>query len=110
MMSTLPTVSGVLSGRLLLVITAASDMNGLPDQGEIQGEGGSFARTALHADVSRMFLDDAVGDRKSKTGAAILTFRRRGLGGEEWVVNTMDVLLGDDRTGVGNWHRDEISV
>src|ERR1035441_4467553 len=62
---------------------ATSDMECLPDrqQWKIQGGGGAFARAALHADVARVFLDDAVGDRKPKTGAAILAFGGRGLGG-----------------------------
>jgi len=59
--------SGVLRrGIVVTSDTAAnSDMDGLPRryQWKIQGEGSAFARTALHANVARVFLDDAVGDR-----------------------------------------------
>src|ERR1019366_6762241 len=77
MMRILPALGGVLSGvlrreRAASSDIATSDMDCLPDQRKIQGEGGCFARAALHAYISRVFLDDAVGDRKSKTGAAIL--------------------------------------
>src|ERR1700722_12280770 len=101
-MRILPALCGLLSGALrrgMVVISdiANSDMDGLPRrcryQGEIQGEGGAFARAALHADVPRVFLDDAVGDRKSKAGAAALALRRRRLGSEKWIVDSLNVFL-----------------
>src|SRR6202158_2668816 len=98
MMRILPALCGVISGVLRREIgvtsdNAKSDMDCLPDQREIQGEGGAFARAALHADIARVFLDDAVGDRKSKACAAILAFRRRRLGSEERIVDALDVFL-----------------
>src|SRR5271169_5833935 len=118
MMRILPALGEALSGGALrretVVISdnATSDMDCLPRryQWEIQGEGGAFARAALHADITRVFLDDAVGDRKSKTGAAILTLHRRRLGSEEWVVDTMNVFLRDPRAGVGDAHADEFAI
>ena len=88
--------------------------HGLPswsiNQWKIQGEGGAFARAALHADIARVFLDDAVGDRKSKTGAAILAFGGRRLGGEKWIVDAVNVFLRNARAGVGDAHADEFAV
>src|SRR5260370_11810238 len=91
---------------------ATSDMECLPDrqQWKIQGEGRAFARAALHADVARVFLDDAVSDRKPKTGAAILSFRGRSLSREKWVVDAVNVFLGNARAGVGDAHADEFAV
>src|SRR5712692_3164863 len=115
MMRILPALGALLSGavrRGMAVIsdTANSDMDCLSDQREIQGEGGAFARAALHADIARVFLDDAVGNRKSKTGAAILAFRGRRLGSEKWVVDALNVFLGNARAGVGNAHADEFAI
>ena len=90
--------------------TAVSDMDGLPDQGEIQGERGAFPWTALHADMPRMLLDNAVGDRKSKTGAAILAFGRRRLGGEEGIVDFLNVLRRDAGARVRDADADKIAV
>src|SRR5260370_14082636 len=105
MMSILPALGALLSGvvrRGMAVIsdTASSDMDSLSDQREIQGEGGAFARAALHADVARVFLDDAVGDRKSKTRTAILALRRGSLGRVKWIVDALNVLLGDTRSSI----------
>src|SRR6266851_8385048 len=115
MMRILPALGGLLSGvvrRGMAVIsdTASSDMDDLSDQRKIQGEGGAFARAALHADIARVFLNDAVGDRKSKTGAAILALRGRRLGGEKWIVDALNVFLRNARAGVGDAHADEFAV
>src|ERR1700687_4498453 len=115
MMRILPALCGVLSGVLRRVIgvtsdNANSDMDFLPDQREIQGEGGSFARAALHADIARMFLNDAVSDRKSKTGAAILALRGRRLGREKWIVDALNVFLRNARAGIGDAHADEFPI
>src|ERR1700687_3186818 len=115
MIRILPALGGVLSGVLRREMAAtsdnaASDMDGLPDPREIQGEGGAFARAALHADIARVFLNDAVGDRKSKTGAAILALRGRRLGGEKWIVDALNVFLRNARAGVGDAHADEFAV
>src|SRR5713101_7679843 len=115
MMRILPALGALLSGavrRGMAVIsdTASSDMDSLSDQREIQGEGGAFARAALHADTPRVFLDDAVGDRKSKTRAAILAFRGRRLGSEKWIVDALNVFLRNARVGVRDAHADEFAV
>src|SRR5208282_6447185 len=98
MMRILPALGEIPSGGVLrretVVISdnATSDMDSLPGryQWKIQGEGGAFARAALHADITRVFLDDAVGDGEPKSGAAVLAIRRRRLGGEERVVDTLN--------------------
>src|ERR1035438_632022 len=101
MMRILPALSGCVRSGLLrrgMAVsseTAKSDMDCLPRryQWKIQGEGGAFARAALHADIARVFLDDAVGDREPKTGTAVLPFRGRGLGSEKWIVDAVNVFL-----------------
>src|ERR1700733_209435 len=106
MMSTAPARPGVPFNKLR-EITAVSDifrlrMNCLPAQGEIQSEGGPGAGLALYSDLSRVFLDDAVGDGKAEPCAASLALTRRSLGGEEGIVNALDVLGRDASAGVGN--------
>src|ERR1700676_2776226 len=115
MMRILPALCGVLGGVLRRVIgatsdNAKSDMDCLPDQRESQGEGGAFARAALHADIARVFLDDAVGDRKSKTRPAILALLGRRLGREKWIVDGLNVLLRTARAGVSHAYADEFPV
>src|SRR5277367_3714692 len=98
MMRILPALGETVSGGVLrremvgTSDTSNSDMDCLPDQREIQGEGGAFARAALHADVARVFLDDAVGDRKTKTSAPRLALDGCRLGSEKRVIDPLDVL------------------
>src|SRR5580698_4324089 len=80
-------------------ITAASDIDCLPGKRKIEIEPRAFARAALHSNLSRMFLDDAVTHRQTQPCAPWLAFARC-LGGEEGVVNAMDVLLRNPRAGV----------
>src|SRR5258708_23539245 len=91
-------------------ITALSDMERLPAQGEVESESCAGAGMTLHANLAGMFLDDAVGDRKTEAGAAGLAFARRGLGGEEGVVDALDVLGSNARSGVGYAHTDAVAV
>src|SRR6202453_1151916 len=118
MMRILPALGEVFSSGVLRRVTVVgsdisnSDMNGLPgrNQGEIQGEGGAFARAALHADVTRVLLDDAVGDRKTTTGAAGLPLHRCGLGSEKRVVDALNVFLRNDRACVGDANADTLAA
>ena len=64
----------------------------------------------LHANLARMFLNDAVGDGKAEAGTAGLAFARRGLGGEEGIVDALDVLGGNARSGVRNAHANAVAV
>ena len=76
-------------------ITAASDMHCLPAQGKIKSECCARAGLALHANLAGVLLDDAVGDGEAQAGAAALAFLRRGLGGEERIVDALNVLRRD---------------
>src|SRR5580658_6952788 len=96
-------------------ITAASDIFGLGGdslaaQREIEGEGGSLPGMALHANLSGVFLDDAVGDGKAEAGAAGLAFARRSLGGEERIVNALNMLRGNAGSGIGDADADALPV
>src|SRR5216684_1357329 len=91
-------------------ITAVSDMERLPAQGEVESESCAGAGMTLHANLAGMFLDDAVGDGKAEAGAAGLAFARSGLGGEEGIVDALDVLGSNARSGVGNTHADAVAV
>src|ERR1700691_6247733 len=116
MMRILPALGDVFSGGVARRETvgiseiASSDMDCLPDQRKIEGEGGAFARAALHADIARVFLDDAVGDRKPKTGAATLAFRGRSLGSEKRVVDAVNIFLRNTGAGVRHAHADRFPV
>src|SRR5579864_29274 len=81
-----------------------SSADRLANQGKLQVERGAFPRAAFHGDFARMFLNDAVGDREPQAGAAGLAVARRILGGEEGVVNAVNVLLGDALAGVADGH------
>src|SRR5271169_6750074 len=114
MMSTAPARPGVPFNRLR-EMTAASDIfclrrNSLPAQGKIQGESRSGPGLALHTNLAGMFLDDAVGDGKTEAGAAGLAFARRSLGGEEGIVNALNVLGSNARSGVGHADADALAV
>src|SRR5277367_4015975 len=90
-------------------MTAASDIDSLPDQREVEIEPGAFARTALDANLPRMLLNDSVTHRQTQPRAPRLAFARR-LGGEERVIDALDVLLCDSRPGVRNYHADPVSI
>ena len=67
-------------------------------------ESGSLAGEAFHPDFPGVFLDDPVGHRKSETRAPRLAFARRVFGGEEGVVNLVDVLRRNTGAGVADAH------
>src|SRR5208282_4227038 len=114
MMSTAPARPGVPCNRLR-EMTAASDIfclrrNGFPAQGKIQGESRPGAGLALDTNLASMFLDDAVGDGKAEAGAAGLACARGSLGGEEWIVNALNVFRRDARSGVGHAYADALAI
>ena len=49
-----------------------------------------------------MFLNDAVGDGEAQSRAAPVPGPGHGLGGEERIVNTLEVLGSDAAAGIGN--------
>src|SRR5512135_2868669 len=90
------------AGAAPRVTNFGSSVDRLANQGELQVERGAFPRTAFHGDFAGMFLNDAVGDGESQAGAAGLAVARRILGGEERIVNAVNVLLGDALAGIGD--------
>src|SRR6266851_7177581 len=64
----------------------------------------------FYANLSSMFLNDAVGDGKSQAGASGLAFAGRGLGGKERIVDALDVLGSDARSRVGYAHANALAV
>src|SRR5262249_6180800 len=74
------------------VRTAASDIDGLPDQGKLKVEGGAAASVAFHRDLACVLLDDPVGNGKAETRAPRLALARRGLSGEKGIVDLVDML------------------
>src|SRR5262249_49933184 len=92
-------------------MTAASDMNRFPRQREIQIERRARTRLAFDTNFTRVFLNDSVRYRKAQPRPAILRTRLwRRLCGEEGVVDTPDVLLGNAGAGIGNTNVDPIAV
>src|ERR1035438_4531328 len=103
MMSTEPseTVSSrSAAGR----VTMASGIDDLSDHGEFHGEGCALARRAFHVDFASVFLDDSVSHRQTQPGSAGVAGLGLGLGGEEGIVDAMNVFLGNAASGV--CHRD----
>src|SRR5215470_5051093 len=74
-------------------MTAASDIDRLSQQREIEVERRALVGSALDANLARMLLDDAVSNRKAKTSAAFLAILGHVLGCKERIVNSLNVLL-----------------
>src|SRR5215467_1136634 len=94
-------------GSLILgrEITAASDIDSLPCQREIQVERCSFAGPAFHSNLARVLLDDAVGNGEAKPSSPVLAFPRCILSREKRIVDTVDVLGSNAAPRVGNAYR-----
>src|SRR6185437_16557800 len=75
--------------------SSTSGMYRSPHQGKLKVEGSAGAYSAFDADFAGMLLDDSIGDGKPQTGAAPVARPRRGLGGEERIVDPLQVLRGD---------------
>src|SRR5436190_5953509 len=91
-------------------MTAASDIDRLSHEREIQIERGAFFRGTLHANLAGMLLDDPVGHRQTETGAPFLTILRCSFGGEERIVNALNVLLCDSATGIRNHYAHAVAI
>ena len=61
------------------------------------------------SNLAGMLLDDSVGHRQSQS-CAPLPSRGAVLGGEEWIVDALNVFLRDAAAGVGNDHSHAIAV
>src|SRR5580700_3228091 len=75
-------------------------MNRIPQQGKLNVKGCTGADRALHVNFSGVLLDDAVADREAQTGATLVA--RDVLGGEEGIVDALEVLGRDAGAGIGN--------
>src|SRR5690242_20392859 len=92
------------------VMTAASDIDCLPAQWEIECERGAGFRITLHANLARMFLNNAVSHRQPQARAPALALSGSRLGREERIVNALDVFGRDSRACVRHPHTHEISI
>jgi hypothetical protein len=91
-------------------MTAASDIDRLSYHREVNEKSGALLGRTFNPNLARMLLNNSVGDRKAKASAAFLPFRDSALGGEERIVNAMDMLLRDSRSAVGNNNADSIAI
>ncbi len=57
---------------------------------------------AFDVNFAGVFLDDAVGDGEAEAGAAAVAGLGRGFGGEEGIVDALEVLGRDAGAGVGD--------
>src|SRR5579864_213830 len=88
MISIVPDIGGEsASFSLLCVITAASDIDGLPGQGKIQVKRRAFAGPTLHANLARMLLDNAIGNRQAQPCAPLLACLGGCFRGKERIVD-----------------------
>src|SRR5271168_3018396 len=72
--------------------SSTSGMDRFPQQGKFKMKGCAGADRALHMDLACVFLNDAVGDRKSQPRAAPVARPGHRLGGEERVVDALQML------------------
>src|SRR5215470_19630014 len=100
--SIMSTEPALVTARGWRLKTAASDIDGLPDQGKFKMKGGALARQAVHPYLPCVFLDNSVRHRQSQAGAARLAFARCVLGCKKWIVDTVDVLRRNAGSGVAD--------
>src|SRR5262249_51258865 len=111
MISTDPAIaSGSISFMLLCVITAASDIDGLPSQRKIQVKRRAFAWAAFHAYLARMLLDNAVSYRQAQPCTPLLACLGCRFGGEEGIVDARDVFRRNPAPGIGHNYADAAPV
>src|SRR4051794_21194093 len=88
---------------------STSGMDRIPRQRKLKMEGCAGADRALHVDFSRVFLDDAVGHGEAEPRAPLVPRLGSGLGGEEWIVDALQVLGSDAGAGIAD-QRFDMSV
>src|SRR5258706_7138027 len=93
-------------------MTAVSGMTCFPRaaNGEFQMEGSAFSGLALHADLPRVLLNDAVGYGESQSGTSSLAFLDGVLSCEKWIVNAGNMFLRNTGAGVRDAHHHGVSV
>src|SRR5579863_6650927 len=75
------------------MITAASDIHSLSGEREVEIKSCTCAAPALHPDLAGMFLNNSIRDRQTQSCATALAPWRAGLGGEERIVDSLNVFL-----------------
>src|SRR5215470_15015374 len=83
-------------------MTAASDIDRLSQEWEVQIKSCPFVRSALDTNLAGMLLNNSIRDRQTEAGASLLAFLRRSFGRKERIVNALDMLLRDTFTRVGH--------
>src|SRR3974390_3716945 len=91
-------------------MTAASDMDCLPAQGEVESEGRAATGIAFDPNLPGVFLNNAVGHRETESCASVLAFLGGRLGGEERIVDAMNVFGRNAGPGVGAAYTHEVAV
>src|SRR5579864_4602632 len=109
MMRTLP-CDGKAASLTRLEMTAASDIDSLPQQRKIKIERRAFMRSAFYTNLASVLLDNSIGHRQAQPGAAPLAILGGSLGGEERIVNSLNMLLSNAHAGVGNHHVNPVAV
>src|SRR3954469_6963565 len=99
MIRMLPTVAESFSSAGSRV-SATSDIYRLSQHGEFHMEAGALAWLALDANLASVFLDDAVRNGEPQPSATAPALRGTTLGGEEWIVDAMDVPGRDAAAGI----------
>src|ERR1700751_903526 len=79
---------------------STSGMDRIPQQRKLKMEGCAGSNRALDADFPGMFLDDAVRHGEAESRAAPVSRFGSGLGGEERIVDTLQVLRRNPRARV----------
>src|SRR5580692_12479564 len=110
MINTEPAAGTDLSPELCRTITAASDIDSLPGQREIEVKGSAFAMPALHPNLPRVLLNNPVSYGQAQPGAARLAFPRSGLGRKERIVNSVDMLLCNARARIRHHHANAFAI
>src|SRR5664280_205452 len=84
--------------------TASSGIDRLSHHGKLHDECRALTGRAVDANLAGMFLDDTVGHRQSQPCATAVSRLRFVLGGEERIVDAMDMLLRNSCTRIRYLH------
>src|SRR5580765_7342344 len=80
----------------------ASGIDDLSDHRKFHGERRAGSRRAVHTNLAGVLLDDAVGHGQAQSGASAVAGLRFVLGGEERIVDAVNVLLSNSASGVAH--------
>src|ERR1700751_4606180 len=99
-------VSSWGGGGAAEMASVASDMRGFPQHRKFKIERGSGAQVACYVYLPGVFLDNAVCDGKTEARSTSLSLYGRGLGGEERIVDPLQMFRRDTRAGIGDGDAD----